>query len=143
MGYGFGENIERIPKTLVKVGRFDGSLEDAVEKFREPLTNVKLGLGNTIKYATFRQGEEPYLLMVSQQKDRILTPAGYNVILTVTSYLDSRNKQVADQFEKETGINLNVNVMEQLIRQSQIIGMSFQLFEKDPAAAMAVLRGQK
>jgi len=140
MAYTFGEALSKEPKTLVRVGRFDNSLETAVKGCREPLTDIHLGFGNTIKYAIFKSAEEPYLLMVSQQIDRILTPAGYNTILTVTSYSDSRNQQLADQFERETEINLNVDVPEQLRRQCAIIGISFQFFEKNPGAAMAVLK---
>ena len=79
--------------------------------------------------------------MVSQQKDKLVTAVGYNVILTVTSYLDLRNQQVADQFEKETQIDLSIDVPEWLKRNSSMIGMSFRVFEKHPKAAMDVLRG--
>ncbi len=127
------------PQTLVRLGRFDNPLEEAVKKLSEPLTNVPLGLGNTVKYATFKEATEPYLLIVSQQKDKLLAAPGHNVILTVTSYSDSRNQQVADQFENETGIDLSIGVPEQLRRLSAIIGMSFLVFEKDPRAAMQFL----
>ena len=133
--------IYRTPQTLVRVGRFDSQLEEAVRKCTEPLTNVPVGLGNTVKYATFKEAEEPYLLMVSQQKDRLVNSAGYNVILTVTSYSERRSRQVSEQFERETGINLNVEVPEWLKRNSSMMDMSFQVFEKKPQAAMAVLRG--
>ena len=129
------------PQTLVKVGRFDNSLEDAVRKFGEQLTYIPVGLGNTVKYATFKEAEEPYLLMISQQIDKIVTAAGYNVILTITSYSDSRNQNVADQFERETGVDLSVDVPEQLKRQFALMGRSFQVFEKNPREAMAYLSG--
>lgn len=129
------------PQTLVRVGRFDSSLEEAVKGFRERLEPVPIGLGNTVKYAMFKEAEESYLLMVSQQKDRLINPAGYNVILTVTSYSDRRNQQVSEQFEKETTIGLNIEVPEWLKRNSEMMGMSFQVFEKNPQGAMAVLRG--
>ncbi len=132
----------RNAQTLVRVGRDDNPLEEAVKKFREPLTNVPLGLGNTVKYATFKEAKEPYLLMVSQQKDKLVTAAGYNVMLTITSYSGSKNQQVADQFEKETGIDLSLEVPEWLKRNSAMMGMSFQVFEKNPRAAMNVLRGR-
>lgn len=130
------------PQTLVRVGRHNGPLEEAVRKFREPLTNVPVGLGNTIKYATFKESEEPYLLMVSQQKGKYRTAAGYNVILTVTSYSDSRNQQVADQFERETEIGLSLGVPEQLKSHFVMMNLSFRVFEKNPRAAMAVLMGK-
>jgi|SRR3989344_4404814 len=131
----------KTPQTLVRVGRYDNPLEDAVKRFGEPLTNVPVGLGNTVKYSTFKEAQEPYLLMVSQQKDRLVTVAGYNVILIVTSYSDKRNQKVAEQFEKETQMDLSVEVPEWLKRNSTIMGMSFQVFEKNPQADMVVLRG--
>lgn len=105
------------------------------------MINVVVGLGNTVKYASFKESAEPYLLMISRQKDRLVNAAGYNVTLTVTSYSDSRNQQVADQFEKETGIDLSVNVPEKIKRQSVIVGLAFQVFEKNYLGAMAILRG--
>lgn len=131
----------RAPQTLVRAGRYDISLEEAVKRFREPLTSVPLGLGNTVKYATFKKAEEPYLLMVSQQKDKIVTAAGYNVMLTVTSYSDSINQLVADQFERETKIDLNIEVPEQIRRHFALMGMYLQVFEKYPKEAMDILRG--
>ena len=130
------------PQTLVKVGRYDNPLEEAVRRFREPLTSVQVGLGNTIKYATFKEAEEPYLLMVSQQKNKLVTSAGYNVILTVTSYSEDRNRKIAHQFETETRISLDLEVPEQLKRHFMMMNMSFSAFEKNPGAAMAVLRGE-
>ena len=79
--------------------------------------------------------------MVSQQRDRQTTSFGYNVLLTVTSYSDSRNQQVADKFENETGIDLSIDVPEPLKRQFAMMGLSFQVFEKNPKEAMAILRG--
>ncbi len=131
-----------IPQTLVRAGRFDNSLEEAVKKFEEPLTNVQIGLGNTVKYAVFKEAEEPYLLMISQQKDKQTSDGGYNVLLTVTSYSDSRNQQVADKFENETGIDLSINVPETLKKHFAMMGLSFQVFEKSPKEAMAFLRGK-
>lgn len=126
-------------KTLVKAGLYDNPLEKAVNNFPEQLKKVSVGLGNTIKYATFKDAGEPYLLMVSQQKDKLVSPAGYNVLLTITSYSDSRNHEIADQFEKETGINLDIEVSEQLKRFYEMIGMSFKFFEKDPKKVMDIL----
>jgi len=130
----------KTPQTLVRVGRHDNALEEAIRKFKEPLINIPVGLGNTVKYATFKEAEEPYLLMVSQQKDRLVNSAGYNVILTVTSYSELRNQQVAEQFERETKMDLNVEVPEWLKRNLGMMGISFQVFEKYPKAAMDVLR---
>lgn len=133
--------IYKPPQTLVRVGRFDNSLEEVVKNFHEKLEPIPFGLRNTVKYATFKEAEEPYLLIVSQQKDRLTTSIGYNTILTATSYSDRKNKEVAEQFEQETGISLDIKVPEQLRRHFRLMNMSFQVFEKNPKAAMNILRG--
>ena len=134
-------SIPQIPQTLVKIGRYDLSLEEAVKKFSEPSHSTPFGSGNTIKYATFKSCERPYLLMISQQKDKILHPAGYNIIVTATSYYSSINQEAVNQFQRETGIDLNIPVPNFLIKQSYSINLCFSAFEKDPETAMNFLRG--
>ena len=129
-------------QTLVRIGRYDSSLEEAVKRFREPLTNVTVGLGNTVKYATFKEGEGSYLLMVSQQKDQLFTTLGYNVMLTVTSYSDLRNKEIAKILETEKEMNLDLSVSERLKKNCALIGLSFTVFEQNPNEAMAFLKGR-
>jgi hypothetical protein len=131
----------KTPQTLVRVGAFKGSLEGAIRSFSEILLPIPLGLGNTVKYGLFKESEEPYLLMVSQQREQLLTPAGYNVILTVTCYSDKRNQEVANQFEWETGLDLDLEVPEFLKRNFVLMNKSFEVFEKNPRAAMNFLRG--
>ena len=129
------------PETLARLGRYNDSLEEAVKKFTEPLSYIRQGLDNTVKYALFKKCEDPYLLIVSQQKDKLLHPIGYNIILTVTSYSPSRNHHIADHFQRETGIDLTISVPEQLNRQLADISFCFPAFEKNPEAAMNFLRG--
>ena len=131
----------KTPQTLVRVGAFRGLLEEAIRSFSETLLPIRLGLGNTVKYGLFKEIEEPYLLIVSQQKERVLNPAGYNVILTVTSYSEKRNQEIAIQFEGETGLDLGLEVSEYLRRNFELMNGSFPVFEKNPKTAMDVLRG--
>ncbi len=131
----------KTPQTFVRVGAFRGSLEGAIRSFSEKLLPIPLGLGNTVKYGLFKETEEPYLLIVSQQKEQLLNPAGYNVILTVTSYSEKRNQEVARQFEGETGLDLGLEVPEYLRRNFEVMNRSFPIVEKNPRVAMDVLRG--
>jgi len=133
--------MKTLPQTLVRVGRFDKPLKDAATRSHERLEPAKFGLGNTTKYATFSQGSPHYLLMVSQQKAKVRTAAGYNVILTVTSRSDEQNKEVVDRFESETKIPLDLSVPRALQLQMTMMGASFQAFESSPREARAVLRG--
>lgn len=47
-------------QTLLKLGRYDGSLEEVVRRYSEPLQPFNIGLGNTIKYTLFKKGKQPY-----------------------------------------------------------------------------------
>jgi hypothetical protein len=132
--------IYNLPPTLTRVGRYDTPLERAVKEFSEPLEPITFGLGNTRKYCTFQKTEPPYLLIVSRQIEGEVTAAGYNVMLTVTSRSDLRNSEIADQFEKETGIKLNLAVPSQINTQNQTIGLAFLAFEKNPLGAMTFLK---
>ncbi len=134
---------QKTPQTLVKLGKYDSPLEVAVRNFSEQLEHISFGLGNTVKYVMFKEAEEPYLLMVSQQKDRLVTPPGYNLILTVTSYLGVRNQEIAQQFSKQTGIPLDVNTPKQLKKQFAMMNLTFSAFEKNPIEAIAILRPSK
>jgi len=129
-----------LPQTLVRLGRFDGPLEEAAGKFREPLAPILLSLGNTVQYAFFKACENPYFLMVSQSIDKMTIPPGYNTILTVTSHSDERNREVAGRFESETGLCPNLNVPGLLQSQLNDTGECFKVFEKEPYAAMRFLR---
>ena len=66
--------------------------------------------------------------------------AGYNTLLSVTSYSDKRNKDVADKFENETGISLRVNVPSFLEEMFSSLGLTFPIFEKNPSKAMEFLK---
>lgn len=89
---------------------------------------MTFGLGNTVKYAFLGENPDSYLLMVSQQKERRLSPLGYNVILSVTSRSSDRNREIADQFEEETGMDLSLRVPESLQSQMDLISRLFFKF---------------
>jgi hypothetical protein len=133
---------QETPRTLLKVGNYGNSLEDAVKRFSVKLEYISFGLGNTVKYARFEEDIEPYLLIVSQQKHKLLTPPGYNVILTITSYSDIRNQEVAKKFSDQTGIPLDLEVPD-ILKTSlrlEIMNRAFEAFEKNPKEAMSILK---
>jgi hypothetical protein len=133
--------MNKMPRTLVRVGRYDNHLEEAVARLSVPLNKVSGGLGNTVKYFTFNRTQNPYLLMVSQQKDKILSPSGYNVMLSVTSYSDLMNHEVANRFERESGIDLDVDVPEQVKRQFELLSIAYGVLKNNPGAERDFLRG--
>lgn len=125
------------PETLAKFSLYNGRLEEAVSRLTNPLKIVEFGLGNTVKYAGHNSSsEEPYLLMVSQEKNRRVSPWGYNTILTITSLSDPTNRQVSDRFESETGIRFNIEIPANMKEIYSLMGKVFPLFLKDPQKFM-------
>jgi len=133
---------QRDPQTLVRLGVLDSSLEGAVRNSREDLIQMKGGLGNSVKYGLLKEGDEPYLLMISQQRDILKSPAGYKVVLTITSYSDERNQDVAREFEGDTNLDLGLEVPELLQRQYNVCNMLFPIYEEIPEGVRAVWRGE-
>jgi hypothetical protein len=131
------------PLTLLRLGRYFSPLEEAIIRFEEPLRPVASILGNTIQFGTYKVSKMPYLLMVSQQIDKILTPQGYNIILSVTSRSESRNLQIAGIFEVQTRIDLDVKVPEDLVNMFTSMNYLFPIFEKHPKEAMDELARRK
>jgi hypothetical protein len=129
----------REPQTLVRAGYYPGELEEAVKNLHEKLFQAKSVLGNTVQYATFNKNE-PYLLIVSQQIQKLQNPAtGHNTLLTITSYSENTNTKAADSFEEETGITLDIPVPDWLMANYNTLNLSFHIFEKNPELAMAFL----
>jgi len=128
------------PTTLVKVGIFNGDLESSVKNFNSGMEPLNLGLGNTNKYAVYDSSGKPYLLIIAQQKDKEITPAGYNTSLSITSYEDKRNIKIAKKFRNLSGINLDLETPRLFKQNVQMMNLAFPIFEKNPEAAMNALR---
>jgi len=136
----------RQSETLVKIGVLNDDLRDAVRKYHEELEKGKSVLGVAVQYVVFNPSDNqtPYLLIVSQSKDRsIHHQLGHNCILTVTSYSDSVNKEVATGFERETGISLDLTVPNCFRRAYQSLNSLLYDFENDPDLAMALFTGRR
>src|SRR3989338_3317544 len=96
-------------RTLVKSARFDSLLELCIRKLPHPVHRIGLGVGNVCKYLVYDSGQNPFILIAAQQKDiNVTTPQGYNLTLSVTSYADAQNQELAEQFSRETGVEFNV-----------------------------------
>jgi len=94
-------------KTLYRCGKEDIDLERAV-KGMPGFLKIPVGLKGTLKYAKFGDNKE-YMIMISRQTDGSLSPAGHNTSLTVTSYSDKLNREVAEEFERKLGISLDLD----------------------------------
>jgi hypothetical protein len=107
--------------TLVKVGKLDNPLEEAVKKSRESFIQIPLNLiANAIKYASVNKSPY-YMLMVSQNKDKSLSSKDYNTILTATSYSNKINTEIAEKFEYDIGMTLHMQVPEFLQKNFDIM----------------------
>ncbi len=127
------------PTTLVKVGVFNGTLEESVKKFHPLIQPISFGLGNTNKYGIFENTEHPYLFIIAQQKQKILSPEGYNTSLSITSYNEKRNLRLAKKFRNLSGIELNIEVPEWFKQNAEVLNQAFEIFEKHPLDAMRFL----
>ena len=117
------------PKTIVKIGRYDLPLKDAVRKFEEPLTLFPIGFGNTVKYRILKNNENPYLLIVSQKKEMIIdTKTGHNTILTVTSRSHKMNSDISQKFQEQTGMIFNIPVPDYMINIFKILNLALPTF---------------
>jgi hypothetical protein len=128
-----------MPKTLTKVAVLYDDLESRVKKFSKEAKPVAVGFGNTLKYGLYNENP-PYLMMVSQQKDKILNAQGYNLILTITSDSDNLNNQIYEDFRQKTNMELR-EASESLAEMMQAVGVSFVVFKKYGQKAMDVLAG--
>ena len=131
---------EKYPVTLVRAGFLDSPLMERVSASTVPLVPIRSMVGNTDQYGAFVQDNPHYLLMVSQQRDRIRNTYGSNLALTVTSRSHTKNEAVARRFLQETGLDLSLSVPEAVRSMYQGIAMAFLVLEKKPEQAMAVLR---
>lgn len=132
------------PETLLKFGFIEDSLEEAVKKYPEKLEYIIMGIGAAHKYAVFNE-KEKYLLIVSQQKNRILNSTDgvpYNTQLTITSRSDSLNQRIYNKFEQETGLRFKSEFLNQSTIAHIAMNYAFEVFEKNPEVAMEIFKGK-
>jgi hypothetical protein len=129
------------PKTLLKTGIFHGDLEKAVKKFNPNVEYLDKGLGNTVKYGCFENTKDPYLFIISQQKDEIVNKAGFNTCLSIISYEEKTNLKIFKEFTEASKITLNVMPPEWLLGFFMLYGpQTFLRFEENPEFAMSLLK---
>ena len=131
------------PITVVRIGVFSGSNAEfgrAVKRYDQRAEELKVGLGNTVKFGLYDPSREPYLLIVSHQIKGELSPYGHNTTLTVTSDSESRARVIAAQFEEKAELALR-DAPSQLVEMMQGAGLSFIVFKKHGSDAMRVLTG--
>lgn len=129
---------DKTPKAFSKEGRSTIPLEESIKKFSEPLIQFPSGIvGFSSKFYTcFKQGKNPWLLDVSQGRDR-LPNSYYSVIFQVCSYSDQTNQEVLKRFQREIGITLNGTLSATFRRMTHNLLMEkFLLFEQDPQEAI-------
>ena len=130
------------PETLTKIGIFDGDLESTVMKFNPKIMCMPLGSQEVIKYALYEESPEPYLLMISQQKQKLSSYIGnilHNTTLTITSDSEKLNQKIYENFEQKTGISL-LDAPEEYARLMKNIGSAFSVFKEKGLAAMIFLQ---
>ena len=113
---------------LVKLGRYNLPLEEAIKGFQEPL--IRLGGRDDVKkYFIHYKNKDPYFLIVSQLMMRVREEE-HNIILIITSYSDLRNQEIVNQFEKQTIIDLCMKVSEEMVKLYSFMGKPFEKYSK-------------
>ena len=128
------------PTTLIKTGIFNGDLESSVKRFNPNMEYLSVGLGNTNKYAIYDTQGDHYLLIIAQQKDKLISPTGHNTSLSITSYKDKKNIKIAKKFSNLSGIDLDLETPDWFKKNLQSMNLAFPIFEKNPEAAMKFLK---
>ena len=124
-------------KTLLRVGKYvfpeDTVREhglpigDVVGKFRLPMQRADSLPGGQGKYHFIRRGSDGLYVQFSIYKNPERQPYQHNVFLMVASSSNRTNKEIADQFERETGISLKLEVPEELERASKLISRALDM----------------
>ncbi|MDP2947592.1 MAG: hypothetical protein Q8N88_05750 [Nanoarchaeota archaeon] len=116
--------IIQLPRTLVKIGKTNVHLEDVMDGFSYSLFPHNENY-NSRTYACF-DDDTPFLLLVSQEKNLRPSIIGHNTAITVTSYSNWVNRNIIEQFERETKIDFNLKLPQNFVRPAQ----HAELFEK-------------
>lgn len=122
--------------TLVKASNFSRDLRDVAGRSSIRMHIQPIGLGNVHKYLGYGLGNEPYLLIVSQKKDKVLSSEGHNLSFSVTSYANAQNREIADQFSRETGVPFNVKPADRLVSLLTNLDVIFPLFLRSPETVL-------
>lgn len=116
--------IIQLPRTLAKIGKASVHLEDVIDGFSYLLFPHN-DTYNSKTYACF-DDDMPFLLLVSQEKNLRPSIIGHNTAITITSYSDWVNRNIIEQFERETKIDFNLKLPQNFVRSAQYA----ELFEK-------------
>jgi len=94
--------------TEVKVGNYEGRLEELTKKYSGKFTKIPLGDSFVQKYGLVKpENGSNYIIIVSQGP---VTPAnGYNIILSVIGPNQERVKQLMREFETNFGIEMRTS----------------------------------
>ena len=94
-----------IPITLTKVSKIDRNLGETVKSSNINFFELSLGDPLNKKY-TYLDKKDKYMIMVSKNQEGVNPDYGYNLILTITSYSNKQNEDIANNFQDETEIEL-------------------------------------
>lgn len=120
------------PIALLRFGRFDTPLSQGAIEFDEPL--IHLRYQGFEGFSFFKQGEKPYLFLVTQNLNKALQPYNHNIILEIDSYSERYNNEIADKFERAIGVRLNMFVPRPSFEDAVKRTKNFEHILKNPEA---------
>ncbi len=130
---------------LGNVGKYRHSgkvFEQAMARCKSPVERVDFGDEDIVKYFLYGKSSiSPYALMISHNS-RKDNPNAYNTTLTVASEYESRSLDVAEKFQTEAGIRLDIPVPEPLKVFYSGLGKLLGGFLDDQVMARTILSGE-
>ena len=115
-------------RTLFRVGVYNHPIENALSRFRLPMERESSQPESRPKYFFIRRKPDSLYVQVSQYTNPADTrPFEYNVSLMVASLSNQTNREIADKFERETGISLKLKVPGELERAGKIISRAIDM----------------
>ena len=119
------------PITLLKAGIFNGDLEKAVKEFNPQIKPITGSLNdNTNKYTIYESGNNPYLLIIAQRKNKITTSNKPNTFLTITSYDETMNLVLYKKIKGCLKTELDVEPSQWSKQNFNIFNLVFPMYEK-------------
>ena len=117
---------------LVRIGWFNGNLEETVKKFKSDFSKAPGLLPNLTRFVAYEPNPINYLVFISHDSQKKFDDEqDYNLGLTIVSRIPSYNERILSDFIAKTGIpNLREPPSPELRRLFGFINYAFPVFER-------------
>jgi len=127
-------------RTLTKIAISRRELGEIVKRFSPEFQRAISFLVNTVQFWTYNKRQK-YLMGVSQQVHKMIAPAGYNIIVTITSSSEEQNRQIAENFQRAAEIELK-EASRGLSEHMNYLNQVYPICVNHPDQAIRVITGR-